>query len=102
MNGRVRPQFYLDVAEEIQWLIENAGSEVAKAWHDAAWDTILFLERNPRLGRQRKDLKEPGIRSWRVNHFTRWLIFYRVENNRIVVYCVRSGTMNLIVPKMKS
>lgn len=102
MNARVRPQFYLDVAEEIEWLLENAGLEVAKAWHDAVWDTILFLERHPRLGRQRKDLKEPGIRSWRVNHFTRWLIFYRVENNRIVVYCVRSGTMNLIVPKMKS
>lgn len=102
MKALVRPRFYLDVAEEVEWLLENAGGAVAKAWHEAVWETIGFLERHPRLGRQRKDLSESGIRSWRVNHFTRWLIFYRLEGDRIIVYRVRSGTMNLVVLRMKS
>jgi hypothetical protein len=34
VKRRVRPSFYLDVAKEELWLLENAGSETADRWHE--------------------------------------------------------------------
>jgi plasmid stabilization system protein ParE len=101
--GSKRPRFLLDLAEELHWLKDKAGAEVAERWYDALLATIQFIEKNPITGRERKDLFPPGIRSWRVRGFTRWLIFYRVTTERkTVFYRVRSGTMNLVVMKMES
>src|SRR5438128_8488355 len=102
MKVIVRPQFYLDVSEEVEWLLANAGGEVAKRWHTALWQTVDFLKTHPKIGRERKDLKQFGIRSWRVNHFTRWLILYGVREDALIVYRVRSGMMNLVVLEIKS
>lgn len=97
------PRFLLDLAEELTWLKDHASAEVAERWYDALIATIQFLEKNPYVGRERKDLKPAGIRSWRVRGFPRWLIFYGVTpDQEIVLYRVRSGTMNLVVIKMKS
>jgi plasmid stabilization system protein ParE len=101
--GSKRPRFLLDLAEELYWLKEKAGPEVAEKWYDALLATIEFIEKNPLVGRERKDLSPAGIRSWRVRGFPRWLIFYAVTAKRqVVVYRVRSGTMNLVVLKMRS
>jgi hypothetical protein len=40
MNVIVRPQFYLDIEEEVYWLLANAGVDVSRRWHDAVWQTI--------------------------------------------------------------
>jgi len=53
MKVIVRPQFYTDVSEEVEWLLENAGAEVAKRWRDALWQTVQFLKTHPRIGRER-------------------------------------------------
>jgi len=95
MKGRVRPSFYLDIAEAELWLLEHAGAEIADRWHESLWKTIDFLEQHPFIGRERRDLKHRGIRSWRVKDFERWLIFYGVHDNVLVLYRVLSGTMNL-------
>jgi plasmid stabilization system protein ParE len=95
MKWRVRPAFYNDVAREELWLLENADAVVADRWHEALWETISFLENHPFIGRSRRDLKHSGIRSWRVNRFERWLIFYEVRDDTLVFYRVVSGTMNL-------
>jgi plasmid stabilization system protein ParE len=72
-------------------------------WYDALVETLQFIEKNPFVGRQRKDLSPAGIRSWRVRGFPRWLIFYSVSpENEVVFYRVRSGTMNLVAMKMRS
>jgi plasmid stabilization system protein ParE len=98
-----RPRFLLDLAEELLWLKDKAGAEVAERWYDALLVTIQFIEKNPFVGRERKDLSPAGIRSWRVRGFPRWLIFYAVTPKKdIVFYRVRSGTMNLVVMKMES
>lgn len=56
----------------------------------------------PLIGRERKDLKQTGIRSWRVNRFARWLIFYEAQNEKaLVIYRVRSGFMDLTQIKMR-
>ena len=103
MNAAKRPRFLLDLAEELTWLNEHAGADIAERWYEALVKTIEFIEENPYIGRERKDLSPPGIRSWRLNEFPRWLVFYAVkENGNIVFYRVRSGTMNLVVMKMET
>ena len=103
MNATRRPRFLLDLAEELTWLNDKAGAEVAERWFDALLVTLQFIEKNPLVGRERKDLSPAGVRTWRVRGFPRWLIFYGVTSQReIVFYCVRSGTMNLVVMKMES
>jgi plasmid stabilization system protein ParE len=103
VNAAKRPRFLLDLAEELTWLKEKAGAEVAERWYDALLATIQFIRKNPLVGRERKDLSPAGIRAWRVRGFPRWLVFYGVTaGNEIVFYRVRSGTMNLVVMKMES
>ena len=102
MKVFVRPLFYDDIAEEVYWLLEKAGSEVAEHWRESVWQTVGLLRTSPLIGRIRSDLKYPGIRSWRVEHFTRWLIFYGLREDALVLYRVRSGTMNLAALKLVS
>jgi plasmid stabilization system protein ParE len=97
-----RPRFLLDFAEELTWLNEKAGAEVANAWFEAVKKTLQQLRKHPFIGRERKDLRPAGIRSWRVDGFPRWLMFYAVEESRLILYRVRQGTMNLVVLKMDS
>jgi plasmid stabilization system protein ParE len=102
MNVIVRPRFYLDIEEEVYWLLENAGADVARRWHDAVWQTIELLKVHPQLGRERKDIKQPGVRSWQVEQFPRWLVFYALREECLVLCRVRSGLMNLTQIKMQS
>ena len=103
MTADTRPRFLLDMAEELAWLDDNAGTDVAERWYDALLATIEFLCEHPYVGRERKHMRRTGIRSWRMRDFPRWLIFYGVtEEKDIVLYRVRSGTMNLVVMKMES
>lgn len=100
MKIQNRPAFYHDVAREELWLLVRAGAEIADRWHERLWDTLAFLQKNPLVGRVRKDLKFSGIRSWRVAEFDRWIIFYGVKDEVLVVYRVVSGTMKLPALKM--
>ncbi len=95
-----RPQFLLDLAEELNWLNQKAGPEVAGRWYDAVCETIEQLQRHPGLGRPRPDLKPEGIHSWRVKGFARWLLFYLERTDALVFLRVRQGTMNLAVLEM--
>jgi plasmid stabilization system protein ParE len=95
MKPRIRPAFYIDVSKEELWLLEHAGTEVADRWHEALWNTMEFLENHPFIGRERPDLKHRDIRSWRIKHFERWLIFYSVHDDVIVFYRVVPGMTNL-------
>jgi plasmid stabilization system protein ParE len=98
-----RPRFLFDVAEELTRLNELAGPEVAERWYISLKETIRQLRIQPFLGRERKDLKPPGLRSWRLSDYPRWLIFYGIDgDNNLVLYRVRQGTMNLGVVKMES
>jgi plasmid stabilization system protein ParE len=103
VNAAKRPRFLVDLAEELLWLKDNAGADVAERWYEALLATIQFIKKNPQVGRDREDLTPAGIRSWRVRGFPRWLIFYAVtDKEKVIFYRVRSGTMNLVVMKMES
>ena len=98
-----RPQFLFDLAEELNWLSEKAGAEIAEEWYQSLKKTIRFLRKHPFVGRPRKDLSPEGIRSWRLAGFSRWLVFYGVDaDESLIMYRVRQGTMDLLVLKMES
>jgi plasmid stabilization system protein ParE len=91
-----RPRFLLDLADELNWLKDKAGPDVAERWYQDLVAIIGDLERHPHLGRKRPDLKPEGIRSWRMKRFPRWLVFYTVqENGDLVLLRVRYGMVNL-------
>ena len=95
MTLYTRPAFYHDVARAQLRLLDRAGAEVAEAWYAALVLTIDFLQKQPLVGRERKDLKHPGIRSWRVQRFKRWMMFYGVRDNALILHRVIYGTMDL-------
>lgn len=97
-----RRRFLLDLAEELNWLNERAGPEVAERWYRSVFATVEQLRKNPGLGRRRRDLRPQGIRSWRVKGFARWLLFYLERPDALVFLRVRQGTMNLVLLDMTS
>jgi plasmid stabilization system protein ParE len=96
MTANVRPKFYTDIAEGVEYLATKAGAEIARVWAEAVWDTVQELITRPKLGRMRLDLPFPAVRSWRVNRFPRWLIFYGERTAELVFYRVKHGAMNLV------
>jgi plasmid stabilization system protein ParE len=58
----------------------------------AAFERIV---KHPEIGRRRKDLQQPGIRSFRVAGFESYLIFYQVRPKDIFFVRVLHGSMNL-------
>jgi len=98
-----RPRFLLDLAEELTWLNQRAGPDVAEHWYRSLLAAMADLKRHPHLGRLRHDLKPKGIRSWRLKQFPRWLIFYSVhEDDALVFLRVRYGMINLTRLRMES
>lgn len=75
--------------------IRRDNSTAARAFLEAAYDTFEFLARNPGVGRNRADLGFPEIRSWRVDGFRRYLVFYRELPNRIQIWRVLHGARDL-------
>jgi toxin ParE1/3/4 len=96
MQAFKRPRFLLDLAGELSWLKNKAGADVAERWYQELLNAIEQLERQPYLGRKRSDLKPAGIRSWRIKQFPRWLLFYTVEGENLILLRVRYGMMDLL------
>jgi toxin ParE1/3/4 len=76
--------------------IRRDNPEAAQAFLEAVYDTFEFLARNPGIGRRRADLGFPGVRSWRVYGFGRYLIFYTETPDRIQIWRVLHGARDLL------
>ena len=90
-----RPAFWLDADRHHLWLAQNVSEALAGRWLEAVESTIIFLRTNPEVGRVRRDLKHPGVRSWLVSGFSRWTIFYGVRDQTLVFYRIEGGERNL-------
>ncbi len=75
--------------------IQRDNPAAAHAFLLAAYDTFEFLAHNPGVGRKRADLGFPEIRSWHVDGFRRYLIFYRELPDRIQIWRVLHGARDL-------
>ncbi len=96
MKVRIRPDGWLDLEEAIRYLDEQDGAKTAVRFYWRVRQTFKELSRQPGLGRPRRDLKPPGIRSWRVAApFEDWLIFYQITDPVLEILRVKHGAMDL-------
>jgi toxin ParE1/3/4 len=75
--------------------IRRDNPATAHAFLKAAYNTFEFLALNPGVGRRRPDLGFPEIRSWRIDNFRRYLIFYRELPERIQIWRVLHSARDL-------
>jgi plasmid stabilization system protein ParE len=75
VNVIYRPQFWFDLEGGVTYLAEEASPEIASQWHQEVMATVRRVENQPDLGRLRRDLVPPGIRSLIVRRYPRYLLF---------------------------
>jgi len=76
--------------------VQKPSRSPPRAFLVAAYDSFEFLARNPGIGRSRADLGFPEVRSWHVDGFRRYLIFYRELPDRIQIWRVLHGARDLL------
>jgi plasmid stabilization system protein ParE len=90
----VRHDAELDALGYFQYLNER-NPDAAERFLRAVDQTIAGLASQPHKGRERRfrgrDLKD--IRSWRVDGFENYLIFYRTAGNQLEVLRIKHGAM---------
>jgi addiction module RelE/StbE family toxin len=87
--------FEQDFAELVVRFTNEASSEVAHHFIESTIKLVRMLRQHPELGRPRKDLRPAGIRSFRLQGFERYLLFYQVEEDNLVLLRLRYGGMDL-------
>ena len=91
----VRHDAELDAFGYFQYIREH-NPEAARHFLKAIDGTVEKLALQPLKGRLRKfrgqDLK--NIRSWRVDDFENYLIFYRFEERRLEILRIKHGAMD--------
>ncbi len=75
-------------------LIANGG-HIARDNFTAAERTFAELARHPHMGRERHFQRRPGLRSWHVDGFDDYLIFYRPIADGVEIYRVLHGARDL-------
>jgi toxin ParE1/3/4 len=83
----------LDMAAHVLYLNREAGPEVALRFVAAVEQALKRLEEFPEIGRIRH-FRQPGLRSWMVPGFRRWLLFYLPINYGVRLYRVIHSSMD--------
>ncbi len=68
---------------------------IARRFLESAYDSFEFLADHPMIGRARPEFGHPDLRSWRVQGFRNYLIFYRPDSGRVQVWRVLHGSRDL-------
>ncbi len=95
MNLVFSSVFESDVAELSGYFFERGGPGVGDRFERALVDLVELLDRNPELGRLRRDLQPAGIRSSVLPGFRNYVLFYRIEGADLILLRLRFGGMDL-------
>jgi plasmid stabilization system protein ParE len=95
VNVIYRPQFWLDLEDGVAYLARKASPEVARRWHEEAMASVARVKKQPDIGRPRRDLTIPGIRSLTFRRYPRYMLFYKWEGDVVEVLRVKHGMMFL-------
>ena len=87
--------FESDFAELVGYFFEQAGMAVSTRFENSVCRLAKLLLQNPELGRARRDLKPAGIRSLPVPDFRNYILFYRADDDDLVLLRLRFGGMDL-------
>jgi toxin ParE1/3/4 len=90
----VRPEADADVAAQWHYIAERDLTS-ADRYLLAISRRYQAIRRQPGIGHSEAFRKQQGIRSWRVEGFPRYLIFYREVQDHIEVLRVLHGMRNL-------
>lgn len=90
-----RPSFLLDVEECAEYLLDEAGDEVAQTWRRSLHRALALIAKFPEIGRARIDLPVPGIRTFHLKEFPRYLVFYRLLPQGVELLRIRHGMTHL-------
>lgn len=87
----------LDLIEHIDYLQDQASTEVALRFIDAAEQALERLSEQPAIGAQREfaNPRLAGIRMWPVPEFSRYLIFYQHNDDEIRVLRVLHSSRDI-------
>lgn len=75
--------------------IRQDDEAVARRFLEAVYDSFEFLAENPLIGRSRPEFDHSGLRSWRVQGFRNYLIFYCTGTDRLQIWRVLHGSRDL-------
>ena len=95
MNTVFRPQFWVDIEDGVSYIAAGSSPEIARRWHAEVMATVSRIEQRPDLGRLRRDLNPPDIRSLILRRYPRYLLFYLWREATIEVLRVKHGIMDL-------
>ena len=91
--------FLVNVEADFAAIITHFASEVSPElsirFENRMIEAWKLIARQPEIGRRRKDLPQPAIRSFRVTGFDSYLIFYQLRKNEIYFVRVLHGAMDL-------
>ena len=84
-----------DFAELVTLFSKERSPDLTARFEHNSCKLIESLLQHPEMGGVRKDLKPEGIRSFRVRGFARYLLFYQLKGDQLILLRLRYGGMNL-------
>ena len=87
--------FEADYAELVVHFNEVGGVPLSHKFEDDVVSLTENLLKFPEMGRRRDDLKPDGLRSFRLRHFSKYILFYQIKGNELLLVRLRYGGMDL-------
>lgn len=95
MNLVFNSVFEADFAGLIVHFAAVGGNDLSRRFEDEVANLTSLLLQHLDLGRLRRDLKPEGMRSFRLKAFRKYLLFYQVKGEDVILLRLRYGGMNL-------
>ena len=87
--------FETDFAGIITYFASEVSPELSVRFENRVIHAVDLIAGTPEIGRRRKELKPGNLRSFRVEGFDSYLIFYQVRANDVLFIRVLHGAMDL-------
>jgi len=92
----IRDRATQDLRQQANYILAN-GTTAAERYLEMAEKTFMQLLQNPRIGKVVGFVPDRmgEVRQWRIKAFTDYLVFYRVDDDRIEILRVLHGARDL-------
>ena len=87
--------FEADFADLITYFAREVSPELSVRFENRMIQAVELIAGTPEIGRRRKELKPSDLRSFRVEGFDSYLIFYQVRADDVLFIRVLHGAMDL-------
>jgi plasmid stabilization system protein ParE len=84
-----------DFAEIITRFAGEMSPALSVRFENRIIGALELIAHQPEIGRRRKDLQQPAVRSFRVTGFESYLIFYQLRKNEVFFVRLLHGAMDL-------